>query len=122
MADSTTGATCSQNFATPSVIKSGAILSTNEAPALPARFALQQNYPNPFNPSTTIRYDLPQPANVVLEVFNTAGQQVAVLVNGLREAGSYEVTFDARSLASGAYIYRLRAGDHIETRKMLYLR
>jgi hypothetical protein len=105
-----------------SVIKSGAVLSTNEAPALPARFALQQNYPNPFNPSTTIRYELPEPANVVLEVFNTAGQQVAMLVNGPREAGTYEVTFDARSFASGAYIYRLRAGDHTETRKMLYLR
>jgi hypothetical protein len=81
-----------------SVIKSGAILSTNEAPALPARFALQQNYPNPFNPSTTIRYDLP------------------------KEAGTHEITFDARGLASGAYLYRLRAGDHVESRKMLYLR
>ena len=85
------------------------------------RFELGQNYPNPFNPSTTIRYGLPSRSHVVLTVYNTLGEQVAVLQNGEREAGYHEVKFDGSGLSSGVYLYRLRAGDFVQTRKFLML-
>jgi hypothetical protein len=90
--------------------------------APPASFSLQQNYPNPFNPSTTIRYGVPTMATVHLTVFNTLGQQVAELVNGVIEAGNHEVKFDATNLASGMYLYRLQAGGVVQTRKLLLVR
>jgi len=77
--------------------------------AAPSEFALAQNFPNPFNPSTEIRYALPFSADVKVEVFNTAGQQVSVLVNREQSAGMHSVTFSASSLASGVYFYRLTA-------------
>ena len=82
-------------------------------------YALHQNYPNPFNPSTTIRYGLPSRSHVVLTVFNTLGQQVAMLVEGEQEAGYHEVKFEAGGLASGVYFSRLQAGDFLQTRKLL---
>jgi hypothetical protein len=88
---------------------------------IPPDYDLSQNYPNPFNPSTTIRYGLPNPSNVSLTVFNTLGQQIAVLQNGDQEAGYHDVKFDATGLASGFYFYRLRVGDFVQTYKMLLL-
>jgi Secretion system C-terminal sorting domain len=88
----------------------------------PSRFSLYQNYPNPFNPSTVIRYTLPQRSAVELSVFNTLGQQVAMLVNGEVEAGYHEVHFDASRRSSGVYFYRLTAGNFVQTRKLLLLR
>jgi hypothetical protein len=85
----------------------------------PAEFALEQNYPNPFNPSTTIRYSLPQRSQVTLSVFNTLGQEVAILANGEQEAGYHEIHFDASNLARGVYFYRIQAGDFVATRKLL---
>lgn len=79
-----------------------------EGKSLPAGFALFQNYPNPFNPSTTIRYALPRHSHVTLAIFNTLGQQVATPVQGEQDAGYHETTFDARGLASGVYLCRLR--------------
>lgn len=90
---------------------------------IPVRFDLSQNYPNPFNPSTNIRYDLPQTADVRLEVFNTIGAKVAVLANERKPAGSYTVRFDASHLASGMYFYRFLAdGKVIATQKMLLIK
>jgi len=96
---------------------------------LPGRFALEPNYPNPFNRSTMIRFALPENEMVKLEVFNLMGQKVATLVRGAREAGTYTIHWDGRDddgrqLASGVYLYRLRAGDgkQVETRKLLLLR
>lgn len=89
---------------------------------VPQEAELEQNYPNPFNPSTTIRYALPHKSQVLLTVFNTLGQQVATLVDGHEEAGSYEVKFDGSGLASGVYFYRLQAGTYINTKKLLYLK
>ena len=89
---------------------------------LPTAFSLEQNYPNPFNPSTMIRFALPEQSSVTLTVFNTLGQQVATLVEGEMEAGYHNVDFDASHLASGVYLYRLSAGDYIQTRRLVVLR
>ena len=93
----------------------------------PTAFALSQNYPNPFNSSTAIAFDLPHQEAVELSVYTIAGQQVATLVQGVRAAGRYRITWDGRTdaggtLASGVYLYRLRIGAQVETRKMLLLR
>lgn len=95
--------------------------------AVPQAFALSQNFPNPFNSSTVIRFALPSLGEVELAVFNLAGQQVATLAEGRREAGAYAVNWDGRDergkeLASGLYLYRLQAGGWGETRKLLLLR
>jgi hypothetical protein len=90
--------------------------------AMPISCNLMQNYPNPFNPSTTIRYGLAGQSHVTLAVFNTLGQQVAILENGEKEAGYHEANFDGSNLSSGVYFYRLIAGDYFESRKMIVLR
>ncbi len=89
---------------------------------VPSSFYLEQNYPNPFNPSTTIEYDIPQTAKVVLEVFNTLGERVAVLVNRTEAAGHYHVVFKMAKLASGMYIYRLQAGTFTAIKKMVLVK
>lgn len=78
---------------------------------VPKDFVLHQNYPNPFNPSTTIEYAVPKTSFVSIKVYDLTGQEVASLVNEIKEAGTYEIKFDARSLASGVYLYRMVAGD-----------
>ncbi len=88
----------------------------------PDIWELLQNYPNPFNPSTVIRYGLPVQADVRLTVFDALGQRVAVLAEGMRGAGYHEVTFDAKSLPSGVYFYRLSAGAFTETKRLLLMR
>lgn len=91
-------------------------------------YRLDQNFPNPFNPSTTIRYGLPQRSYVTMSVFNTLGQQLAILQNSLEEAGNHEVRFDAAGLSSGVYFYRLQvrpvdAGrEVVMTKKLMLLR
>ena len=90
---------------------------------LPREFTLSQNYPNPFNPSTKIQYALPVASNVTLKVFNILGQEVMTLVkNELRNSGLHKVTFDARSLPSGIYIYRLQSDGFIDAKKMILLK
>ena len=88
----------------------------------PLRIQLFQNYPNPFNPTTAIRYALPARSHVTLAVFNTLGQQVAVLQNGEQGSGYHESVFNARRLPSGVYFYRLQAGSFAETKRMLIAR
>jgi hypothetical protein len=94
---------------------------------LPREYSLSQNYPNPFNPSTTIKYALPERAHVTIEVFNTLGQKVAVLVNEAMTAGEHSAVWNGTDrsgdrVASGVYLYRLRAGDFVTSRKMLLLK
>ncbi len=97
------------------------VLVTDVAVAkyLPPTFRLVQNYPNPFNPGTTIRYELPEAANVSLTIFNILGQVVATLVDEKKEAGGYQVQWNASTAPSGIYFCRLRAGAHTETQKMV---
>ncbi|MBK6910447.1 MAG: T9SS type A sorting domain-containing protein [bacterium] len=85
-------------------------------------FALAQNFPNPFNPETNISYTLAEVSKVTLKVFTVTGAEVATLVNGTQEAGSFNVTFNAASLPSGVYFYRLEAGSFTATHKMLLLK
>ncbi len=89
---------------------------------MPSTFALSQNYPNPFNPSTTIRYDLPEAGFVDLRVYNSLGEEVAVLVNQEQVSGVYEVSFDASMLASGVYFYRINSGKFVTTKKMMLIK
>jgi hypothetical protein len=96
--------------------------SVGESRNRPSTFELSQNYPNPFNPSTTISYRLPQKAVVSLIVYNPLGQYVKTLLNGVQDAGYHEVRLDAGYLPSGIYFYRLRAGDFVETRRLVLLR
>ncbi|HSL89956.1 MAG TPA: T9SS type A sorting domain-containing protein [Ignavibacteriaceae bacterium] len=88
----------------------------------PKKFELTQNFPNPFNPNTAIRFSLPETGNVKLTVFNLLGQEVAVLVNGLTEAGTHIINFDAAGLNSGIYIYRIESGSFNEVRKMTLIK
>ena len=88
----------------------------------PPEFSLEQNYPNPFNPRTSIRFNLPNRSDVVLKVYNLLGQEVKTLVDAEFEAGTYSVSFDASDLPSGVYIYRVRAGTFVETKRMVLLK
>jgi hypothetical protein len=84
---------------------------------IPGEYRLEQNYPNPFNPSTKISFSLPKGGDVKLLVFDVLGREVTVLVNGFRTVGTHSVDFDASSLSSGVYLYKIQAGDFTETRK-----
>jgi len=101
----------------------GLVLSVQNDPSVvPMAFGLEQNYPNPFNPSTTIRYALPHRSHVTLTVFSILGQQITTLVNGDIDAGYHTVQFDGSELASGVYLYRMQAGNFVQTRKLLLVR
>ena len=89
---------------------------------VPVQFTLEQNFPNPFNPSATISYTIPIRSYVTLSVFNTLGQKVAELVNAEKDAGSYNVSFDASGLASGVYLYRMQAGSFVQTKKLVVMK
>jgi photosystem II stability/assembly factor-like uncharacterized protein len=89
---------------------------------LPNQFDLAQNYPNPFNPNTTIKFQLPHSSWVSLKVYNTLGQEVAPLVGQHKDAGYYQVQWDASKVPSGIYFYRLQTGNFVETKKMVLLK
>jgi hypothetical protein len=85
-------------------------------------YMLSQNYPNPFNPLTIINYQIPADGSVTLKLFDILGNEVKILVDGYKTSGRYTLEFDASSLASGIYIYRLQAGDFVSSRKMTLLK
>jgi hypothetical protein len=89
---------------------------------IPTEFSLAQNYPNPFNPMTTIKYAVPKTSLVSIKVYDLTGQEVASLINEIKEVGTYEVKFDARNLASGIYLYRMVAGDFTAVKKLNVLK
>ena len=91
---------------------------------LPGTFSLAQNYPNPFNSNTEIAFTLPTDASMEITVFNIAGQSVATLARHRHSAGFHKLRWDGRDdrgqpLASGVYVYRLRAGDNVRTRRLI---
>ncbi len=89
---------------------------------LPIKFSLEQNYPNPFNPSTKISWQSPINGLQTLKVYDVLGKEVATLVNEYRQAGSYEVEYDASKLSTGVYFYQLKSGNYVATKKMILLR
>jgi hypothetical protein len=98
-----------------------------EGEALPARYELLQNYPNPFNPSTTIGFALPQAGEVTLEVYDMLGQSVTTLLHGVKEAGFHQVRWNGldanqRTVASGVFFYRLKAGAYTQVKSMVMLK
>ena len=88
----------------------------------PDNFALSQNYPNPFNPSTTIQYTIPKAEHVTIKVYDELGREVTTLLNENKEAGHYNVTFNASNLASGIYFYRISAGSFNDEKKLILLK
>ena len=84
-----------------------------------SRFSLSQNYPNPFNPATTITYSLPKSGTVSLKVYDIFGREVAILVNGMKTAGSHQELFDGHSLSSGIYFAQLKSGTFSSTIKLI---
>jgi hypothetical protein len=103
-----------------------------EAANVPSQFVLEQNYPNPFNPSTKIQFTIVSTQSgsasggnrqlTIVKVYDVLGREVVTLVNEVKEPGTYTVEFDASSLASGVYFYRLQAGTYVKTKKLLLLR
>jgi aminopeptidase N len=89
---------------------------------VPVQYNLSQNYPNPFNPTTTIEFSIPQSGIVTLKVFNILGSEVVTLVNGPVESGIHKVTFDASSLESGVYFYKIETENFVDTKKMILLK
>jgi hypothetical protein len=127
----------SNDPATPSVtvpvvltVDSAEVVTTGVDPEpieTPTRYALHDNFPNPFNPTTTIRYDLAEAADVHLEIYNIKGERVTVLVDRHQPPGRHNVRWDGHNssgqpVATGVYFYRLRAGEFVETRKMQLLK
>ena len=88
----------------------------------PESFELYSNYPNPFNPTTKIRYAISQTVFTTLKVYSIHGQEIASLVNEKKTPGVYEINFDGLNLASETYLYKLQAGNYIDTKKMLLLK
>ena len=100
----------------------GSVVALKVEDLVPAEYRLAQNYPNPFNPFTDIRYQISDQSHVTLKVYNTLGQEAVVLVDGVREAGYYEVQWDASEMASGVYFYRLQADEFTATRRMVLMK
>ena len=97
-------------------------VENSEGADLPVDYNISQNFPNPFNPSTTIRYSITTPDIVRIKVYDILGREVKILVNELKQAGTYEIQFDASGLASGIYLYRIESGDFVQTKKMILLK
>jgi len=94
----------------------------NKLNRIPRQFELTQNYPNPFNPITTIKYKLPELSVVKIKVYDILGRELNNLVNEEQNAGVYDIEFDGSELMSGIYIYQLRAGNYIQTKKMVLIK
>ena len=89
---------------------------------VPEKYLLYQNYPNPFNPSTKIRFELPKPETVKIEIFDILGRKVKTLLDKQMPAGVHEVDFIASDLSSGMYFYKLKTESYSITKKMILLR
>jgi hypothetical protein len=99
-------------------------MTSVEIPSVPSpeKFVLQQNYPNPFNPVTNLNYSLVEPGHVRLEIFSILGKRVTTLIDETQQVGTYNVNFDAHSLQSGVYVYRLKTTNFTKQKKMLLIK
>ena len=102
-------------------------MGSQDEALLPKEFALHQNYPNPFNPTTSVRYDLPDNENVTIIIYDMLGRQVKQLVDSYQEAGFKSIIWNAtndfgKPAANGVYLYKIQAGDFIQTKKMVLLK
>jgi len=98
------------------------VSNDDNANQIPEEFILEQNYPNPFNPSSTIKFSIPTSEFVTLKVFDILGNEVAALVNENKLSGTYEVLFSAARLSGGVYFYQLKAGEFLQTKKMILMK
>ncbi len=106
-------------YESPHAVPVGILETGNQ---IPDKFILYPNYPNPFNPVTHIRFDLPKNGKVQLMVYDILGCQVSILVNEKMVAGSHEIQWDARDIPTGVYLYHIKAGEFVQTRKMILLK
>jgi len=102
-------------------------MSIDPSELIPDEFALHQNYPNPFNPITTLRYDLPEQSHVNIVIYDMLGRQVRTLINQIQDAGFKSMTWDAnddrgKPVSAGIYLYQIKAGEFVQTRKMVLLK
>jgi len=95
------------------------IIDKNKSPWV---YVLSQNYPNPFNPTTNIKYSIPQTSSVTIKVFDMLGNEIETLVNEEKQIGTYELSWYAENLPSGVYFYQLKAGNFVETKKMVLMK
>jgi hypothetical protein len=98
------------------------VTSVNDQSEMPAVYELKHNYPNPFNPTTKIEFRIADFGFVSLKIYDVLGNEVATLVNEYKQAGSYEINFDASGLPSGVYYFRLAAGGYSESKKMILMK
>jgi hypothetical protein len=104
------------------VLEGTGVTSVSDPKPIATQYRLDQNYPNPFNPTTEISYSIPANAQVSMKVYDALGREVANLVDGYVTAGVHTVKFNASSLASGMYMYRLTAGTFTDSRKLVVLK
>ena len=102
-------------------------MAVDNVSSVPEQFALHHNHPNPFNPITSLRYDLPEQAQVTLTIYNMLGREVSQLVNTVQEAGYRSVQWNAtdsfgKPVSAGVYLYQIRAGEFVQTKKMVLLK
>jgi hypothetical protein len=103
-------------------LKSDIVGMDEDVAEAPEFYNVSQNYPNPFNPTTKIKYSIPQLSNVVIKVFDILGNEIETLVNDEKPAGIYEITWNAEKFPSGVYFYQIKAGNFIQTKKMILLK
>ena len=89
---------------------------------IPDKFSLSQNYPNPFNPVTNLEFGIPELGLESIKVYDAVGSEVETLVNEIKEPGYYTIKFNAANLASGAYFYRMTAGEFVAVKKFVVLK
>jgi plastocyanin len=97
-------------------------VSVDDEELLADQFELKQNYPNPFNPSTRINFSVPEASFINLKVYDILGNEVAVLVNEEKQAGNYQIDFDASKLTGGVYFYQLTTNAFVDTKKMILMK
>ena len=103
-------------------LRKNSLRVTEQDLPIPKVFSLSQNFPNPFNPTTTINFGLPKESYATLKIFNLLGEEIADIVNENLEAGNYTVEWNASTVPSGIYFYRLQAGEFVQTKKLILLK